>query len=92
MEDIEDFPWLYSQKFDLIHGRMLGTSLDDPERVIQEAVDALAPGGWLEFQDTVPPIRCDDGSWEGTNVRSIASPPSLDAHSGPFLAILPFPP
>ena len=41
----------------------------DPERVVQSAHDALAPGGWLEFQDIYMPLRCIDDTFEGTTTQ-----------------------
>jgi len=40
---------------------MLFPCFKDPNRVISHAVDALAPGGFLEIQDAILWFRCDDG-------------------------------
>jgi len=66
--EVDDFdePWSYNKKFDFIHGRMLLTSSASFPRLFQQAFDALQPGGWFEMQDLYMPIRCDDGTMEGT--------------------------
>lgn len=66
--EVDDFeaPWTFTQKFDLIHGRMLNSCFVDGQRLFQQAYDALEPGGWLEFQDATMPIRADDDSMDGT--------------------------
>lgn len=68
VDDAED-AWSYTQKFDLIHGRMLVTCFRDPKPVIQSAFDQLESGGYLEFQDIVIPMRDVDGSLEGTAIE-----------------------
>lgn len=65
IDDAEE-PWVYSQKFDLIHARLLFLCFESPDRVIRSAVNGLAANGWLEIQDYELPIRCDDGTWNGT--------------------------
>jgi trans-aconitate methyltransferase len=41
----------YSQKFDLIHGRLLVSCFRNHRGVLEQAFKHLAPGGWLEMQD-----------------------------------------
>jgi len=65
IDDAED-EWIYSQKFDLIHGRGLMTCFSDPRSVLEKAFNQLAPGGYLEMQDGVFPMLCRDGTLEGT--------------------------
>ena len=52
-EDSEE-EWLYSHKFDYVHLRMVLTCFNDKRVVIKHAFKNLNPGGWIEFQDTVP--------------------------------------
>ena len=61
---VDDFEkdWLFDKKFDLVHGRLLNTTMSDPKVVFQKAYDALNPGGWFEIQDLVLPTRSDDDS------------------------------
>ncbi|KAK3942608.1 S-adenosyl-L-methionine-dependent methyltransferase [Diplogelasinospora grovesii] len=56
IDDAED-EWTFSTKFDYIHGRALLSCFKDPSAVIRQACDALAPGGYLEFQDGVFPMQ-----------------------------------
>jgi len=66
--EIDDFdqPWSFTQKFDLIHGRMLAGALGDPIHLLQQSLEALKPGGWVELQDFAFPVRSDDGTMAGT--------------------------
>jgi SAM-dependent methyltransferase len=50
-------PWKYDVKFDYIHGRALVICFADPQAVIQQAFDALAPGGYLEYGDPYFPTK-----------------------------------
>ncbi|KAH6675644.1 S-adenosyl-L-methionine-dependent methyltransferase [Halenospora varia] len=68
VDDAED-EWNYSQRFDLIHGRALVTCFKDPGTVISSAFKALIPGGYLEFQDVVLPMRAIDDTIEGTALQ-----------------------
>lgn len=57
IDDAED-QWIFESKFDFIHGRTLLTLFKDPKRVlIQQAFDALSPGGYLELQDAAFPFQ-----------------------------------
>jgi len=44
-------PWIYSAKFDYIHFRLLVGCIKDWPCLIQQAYEALNPGGWLECAD-----------------------------------------
>jgi trans-aconitate methyltransferase len=68
VDDAED-PWTFNQKFDYIHGRALLSCFRHPPSVIAQAFDALAPGGYIEFQDGAFPLRSDDGTLEGTRLK-----------------------
>ncbi|KAE8443785.1 hypothetical protein EG329_001379 [Mollisiaceae sp. DMI_Dod_QoI] len=65
VEDAED-PWTYSQRFDLIHGRLMISCFKDPRGVLEQAFKHLAPGGYLEMQDADFPMKAVDNSLEGT--------------------------
>ncbi|KAI9804639.1 MAG: hypothetical protein M1833_006714 [Piccolia ochrophora] len=54
--------WTYSQKFDLIHVRALTAAIKDWPRLVGQAFEHTAPGGWAEFQDFETPYYCEDGS------------------------------
>ena len=55
--DDADDDWTYGAKFDLIHARTLLSCFSDHKKVIQSCFDALAPGGWCEWQDLIFPLR-----------------------------------
>jgi hypothetical protein len=65
VDDAED-PWLFKQKFDFIHGRMLGSCFASHFNVFKSAFNAMRPGGWIEFQDYAFPFRTVDDSVKGT--------------------------
>jgi SAM-dependent methyltransferase len=65
VDDAED-PWMFSQQFDYIHGRMLGSCFASHLSVFRSAFDALRPGGWIEMQDFAFPFRCVDDSIKGS--------------------------
>ena len=67
VDDVED-EWTYSQKFDLIHGRALVTCFKDPGTVIASAFNSLVPGGYLELQDVILPMRAIDDTLKGTSL------------------------
>lgn len=56
IDDAED-EWTFTQKFDFIHGRILVSCFSDPASVIAKAFDALIPGGYLEMQDIIIPMK-----------------------------------
>ena len=41
---------------------MLASSICDWPRFLNQSFEALVPGGWIELQDIVFPVRCDDGT------------------------------
>ncbi len=65
VEDMED-AWNYSQRFDLIHGRLLLSCIESPQRLFEQAFAGLAPGGFLEMQDSDCPAISQDSSLDGT--------------------------
>lgn len=65
VDDAED-EWVYSHKFDYIHGRMLCSSFNSHVKVFESAFKFLRPGGWFEMQDFAFPFRCIDSSMQGT--------------------------
>jgi hypothetical protein len=52
---VED-EWTYSQKLDLIHGRLLVSCFRNHRGVLEQAFKHLAPDGWLEMQDADFPM------------------------------------
>ncbi|RDW57070.1 hypothetical protein BP6252_13885 [Coleophoma cylindrospora] len=68
VEDVED-EWVYNQKFDYIHGRLMVTCFKGEEGtrgVFAQAYNALAPGGYFEMQDGEFPMTSDDGTLADT--------------------------
>ncbi|KAG0646045.1 putative methyltransferase tdiE [Hyphodiscus hymeniophilus] len=65
VDDAED-PWVYSHKFDYIHGRMLVTCFQSHQAVFKSAFDYLRPGGYIELQDASFPFMGADQKWQGT--------------------------
>jgi hypothetical protein len=76
VDDFED-AWLYAQKFDLIHGRLINSGVRKPQHIFAEAFSALTPGGYLEMQDIGCPAADVDGSLSGTNRMSTSILPSV---------------
>ncbi|KAH7360408.1 S-adenosyl-L-methionine-dependent methyltransferase [Rhexocercosporidium sp. MPI-PUGE-AT-0058] len=67
VEDAED-EWTYSQKFDFVHGRLMISCFKDPRYVFEQAFKSLAPGGYLEMQDTDFPMKSVDDTLVGTDL------------------------
>lgn len=61
VDDIES-DWVYppGEKFDYIHGRGLGGSIRDWDRLYSQIYENLNPGGWLEMQEYEAWISSDD--------------------------------
>ncbi|KAK3326182.1 S-adenosyl-L-methionine-dependent methyltransferase [Apodospora peruviana] len=80
IDDAED-EWAFSTKFDYIHGRALLSCFKDPSFVIKQAFNALAPGGYLEYQDgyfpmefaTPPPENCVLAKWNELLIAGAAA-------------------
>jgi Methyltransferase domain len=69
LDDAED-TWHYTEKFCLIHARMMIGSIRDWPLLIRRSFEQLRPGGYLELQD-ITSIECDDDSFS-------LDPPSCD--------------
>lgn len=68
IDDAED-EWLYSQKFDYIHGRYMCAFLSDFPKLFRNIYDNLIPGGWVEFMETLIYFQSHDGTLEGTALQ-----------------------
>lgn len=55
VDDAED-EWLFKRKFSYVHARATVTCFKDFPHIVQSAFRALAPGGFLEFQDPTFPL------------------------------------
>ncbi|KAH8649278.1 S-adenosyl-L-methionine-dependent methyltransferase [Xylariales sp. PMI_506] len=51
LKDDAEEEWLFPNKFDYVHLRLVFTCFNDPKKLIQEAFKSLNSGGWMEFQD-----------------------------------------
>jgi hypothetical protein len=72
VDDAED-EWLYTQKFDFIHGRAMEFCFKDPAAVFQKAFHSCTPGGYFQMAGAALPIRCVDDSLEGTTLLKFAN-------------------
>ncbi|WYZ41267.1 hypothetical protein EsH8_V_000162 [Colletotrichum jinshuiense] len=61
VDDLEK-EWTWTTPFDFVFARNLMGSFSDWEGFIKQAYDNLEPGGYLELQDSIYPIVCDDGT------------------------------
>ncbi|CCF46425.1 methyltransferase [Colletotrichum higginsianum] len=61
IEDIEEEPWSFSQKFDFVHSRMNTGGIRDIPKLFRQAYDNLNPGGWIETTDGAL-ATSDDGT------------------------------
>ncbi|KAH8805982.1 S-adenosyl-L-methionine-dependent methyltransferase [Xylogone sp. PMI_703] len=68
VDDAED-PWTFGQTFDFIHGRMLFAAFKNPAHVIQQAYDALAPGGYLEMEEVYFKLSSPDNTIKDTSFK-----------------------
>ncbi|CAK7227085.1 hypothetical protein SBRCBS47491_006449 [Sporothrix bragantina] len=62
IDDFEDEWVLPPNAFDLIHMRFSLWAVDDRAALLRRAFRHLKPGGYIEFQELVPQMSCDDGS------------------------------
>lgn len=68
VDDVED-EWIHSNKFDYIHGRYMCAFLSDFPKLFRNIYDNLAPGGWVEFMETLIYFQSQDGTLEGTALQ-----------------------
>jgi hypothetical protein len=62
VEDCEEPDWLHGSYFDLIHFRGIANALRDLPGVLAKVLPHVRHDGWVEFQEIMPSIRCDDDS------------------------------
>ncbi|ERS97113.1 tam domain protein [Sporothrix schenckii 1099-18] len=62
IDDFEDEWVLPPNTFDLVHMRFSLWAVDDRAALLRRAFHHLKPGGFVEFQDLVPLMCCDDGT------------------------------
>lgn len=54
--------WAFGRQFNYIHVRTMTVGISDWTRFFEQSWNNLQPGGWLELQEWIGPLRCDDGS------------------------------
>ncbi|ORY67601.1 S-adenosyl-L-methionine-dependent methyltransferase [Pseudomassariella vexata] len=67
-EDAEE-EWMYEHKFDYVHLRFVGSCFHSHRTVLRHAFDNMNPGGWIEYQDSLPELYRLGGSAEGSAVK-----------------------
>ncbi|KAH0542951.1 hypothetical protein FGG08_002720 [Glutinoglossum americanum] len=61
IDDATEEDWLYSPNtFDYIHTRVMLGSFEDFREIIKKAFKYTKPGGWMESQDFMSTVYCDD--------------------------------
>ncbi|OKL59146.1 hypothetical protein UA08_05915 [Talaromyces atroroseus] len=66
VDDVEQ-QWATSQPFDYIHCRYMAGSIKDWPRLIRQCYQNLAPGGWLELQESANTLYSEDGTLKPDN-------------------------
>ncbi|GKT49983.1 putative methyltransferase tdiE [Colletotrichum spaethianum] len=61
VDDVEK-EWTWTQPFDFIFIRSMIGSFSSWENIIAKAYQNLEPGGYIELQDSVFPLKCQDGT------------------------------
>ncbi|EEH04901.1 conserved hypothetical protein [Histoplasma capsulatum G186AR] len=61
VDDAEE-DWQYTQPFDFIHIRGMGGAIANWSRLLKQAYDNLAPGGWIELAEFDAWASTDDNS------------------------------
>ncbi|RYP16832.1 hypothetical protein DL765_004853 [Monosporascus sp. GIB2] len=59
VDNIED-DWVYGSGFDYIHLRHMALTMKSPATLLTTAYDKTKSGGWIEFQDLLLNLSCDD--------------------------------
>ncbi|KAI9770919.1 MAG: hypothetical protein M1840_002623 [Geoglossum simile] len=61
IDDATEEDWLYpSDTFDYIHTRVLLGCFEDFRKVIDKSFSYIKPGGWMESQEIMSTVYCDD--------------------------------
>ncbi|KAI9757401.1 MAG: hypothetical protein M1815_001222 [Lichina confinis] len=63
LDDAAEEDWLYPlESFDFIHTRTMLGSFEDFRDIIKRSLKYTKPGGWMESQEWMPRLYCDDGT------------------------------
>lgn len=68
IDDAED-EWVYSYKFDYIHGRYLCPFMADIPKLLKNIYDNLNPGGYVEIMETLMLMKAVDDSLDGHPIQ-----------------------
>ena len=68
VDDAED-EWLFSQRFDYVHLRMMFHCFGDHRQVMRSTFENLQPGGYMEWQDWSCVLQCKDDTMRGTAIE-----------------------
>ncbi|CZR69809.1 related to methyltransferase [Phialocephala subalpina] len=63
MVDDAESPWLHpADTFDFVHIRHMNSSVKNWPKLLTEAYNHTKPGGWIEMQELLFTLNCDDGT------------------------------
>ncbi|KAG6256334.1 hypothetical protein E4U23_002406 [Claviceps purpurea] len=62
VDDCEEPDWLHGSQFDLVHFRGMAGTLRDLDKLLKRVHSHVRDGGWVEFQEFIPQVLCDDGT------------------------------
>ncbi|KAI9887843.1 MAG: hypothetical protein M1823_000365 [Watsoniomyces obsoletus] len=63
LDDANEDDWLYPpNSFDYIHTRMMLGCFEDFRQIINKSFKYIRPGGWMESQEFMTTVYCDDGT------------------------------
>ena len=61
IDDANEEDWM-AYPMDYVHTRLLLGCFEDFREIIAKGFQSLRPGGWMESQEIMPTIYCDDGT------------------------------
>ena len=61
--DDAEADWTYTSKFDFIRLRAMGGSFKDARKVLQQSLNHLSPGGWIEWKEFETVTRTNDDTF-----------------------------
>lgn len=63
VEDVEgEWPYQPGEEFDFVHGRGMGGSISNWDRLYEQAFNSLKPGGWIEMHEYETDMYSDDNT------------------------------
>lgn len=68
-DDAEE-EWVFTQKFDYVHLRLVFSCFSNPRQMMSEAFKSMEPGAWIEYQDpSIAQIGSMDDNIDGTSFQ-----------------------